>query len=94
MSSFSLFDHKRYHCGLNKILPADRLYTFGVLHYYQQRHIQWTPVFFADENIRAGYHYHAVPRTPMGTPPCWEKLVSRYRADQAPKNETTALKRK
>lgn len=82
MSSFSLFDHKQYHCGMNKLIPADRFMIFAVLHYYQQRHISWTPVFLADENIRAGFDYHFVPRTAMNVPECWKDMVDFAKAEQ------------
>jgi hypothetical protein len=92
MSSFSLFDHKKYHCGLNKLLPAERLYTFSVLHYFQQRHVSWTPVFFADENIRAGYNFQSNPRYPMNNiPQCWDKLIAISKEDQAPKMQNSTL---
>jgi hypothetical protein len=84
MSSFSIFDHKPYHCGMTKLLPAERLYTFGILHYYQQRHISWTSVFLADENIRAGYNYRNIPRSgdPMEMPSCWKAIVENARKEQ------------
>lgn len=41
MSSFSLFYTKKYHCALIKVIPGDRLTTFVVHHYYQQRHVSW-----------------------------------------------------
>lgn len=83
MSSFSLFYRKTYHCGLNKLLPPTRLYTFAILHYYQQRHVSWIPVFAADENIRAGFHSRQ--RTPAEVPPCWKTIVEHYQAEQAGK---------
>jgi len=39
MSSFSLFNTKKYHCSLMKILPGPRLTTFVIHHFYQQRHV-------------------------------------------------------
>jgi hypothetical protein len=82
MSSFSLFDKKPYHCGLTKLLPAERLVTFSILHYFQQKHVSWTSVFLADENIRAGYHYYAVPRSPQEPPSCWNKIVEQAKLEQ------------
>lgn len=82
MSSFSLFDHKAGHCGLNKLLPGDRFLTFTVLHYYQQRHVSWTPTFLADENIRAGYDYHATPKVESDPPECWRRMVNSARLEQ------------
>ena len=84
MSSFSVFDHKPGHCGLTKLIPAERLTSFSIYHYYQQRHVSWTPVFQAAENMMAGYHYYAVPKVPLNIPKCWRKLVSRHYAEQYP----------
>jgi hypothetical protein len=81
MSSFSLFDHKRYHCGLNKLLPAERLTTFTIHHYYQQRHVSWTPVFFSSENLNAGFEYTS--RGHMDLPECWKPIAERNQALQA-----------
>jgi hypothetical protein len=75
MSSFSLFDHKRGHCGLNKLLPAERLSTFTILHYYQQRHVSWTPVFISAENLNVGAEY--TTRGKRDIPPCWQEIVQR-----------------
>lgn len=82
MSSFSVFDSGGGRCGLAKLIPAERFMTFAVNHYYQQRHVSWTPVFFADENLRAGFHYYAVPRTVDPRPSCFGKLVEESRAEQ------------
>ena len=60
----------------NKVLPGERFTTFTIQHYYHQKHISWTPVFFADENIKAGYHYSASPRQKREFPPCWERVVN------------------
>lgn len=70
MSSFSVWDH----CHLNKLLPAERFAQFIVQHYYQQRHVSWYPAFHSDENIRAGYHYYAVPKVNLHMPPCWHAV--------------------
>jgi hypothetical protein len=80
MSSFSIFDHKPHYCSLNKLLPPERLMTFAVLHYYQQRHVSWTPVFVADENIRAGFSYTG--RQNINVPECWNAIVTRVRKEQ------------
>ncbi len=81
MSSFSLFDHKKYHCGLNKLLPAERLTTFAIHHYYQQRHVSWTPVFTSSENLNAGYEYTS--RSQVDLPDCWKSIAERNQALQA-----------
>lgn len=82
MSSFSLFDRKNRNCGLTKLLPAERLYALSILHYFQQRHVSWTPVIMADENLRAGFHPRAVPRSALKMPPCWQSIVSHAREEQ------------
>lgn len=82
MSSFSVFDHKKYHCGLNKLLPPERLETFAVQHYYHQRHVSWKSLFQADENIRAGYDAYSTPRYAVQIPDCWKGIVDKYAAEQ------------
>jgi hypothetical protein len=102
MSSFSLFSRGGW-CGLHKVIPGERFTTFTILHYYQQRHVSWTPVFFADENMKAGYHYSASPRQKRDFPECWRKVVNESTILQeqkiytptlaptpAPTNETTS----
>eukprot|EP01036_Dinobryon_divergens_P029057 gene29057-38109_t len=84
MSSFSLFYTKKYHCALIKVIPGDRLTTFVVHHYYQQRHVSWYPVFHSDENIRAGYHYYAQPKVKVDLPPCWSNIYASAFAEQYP----------
>jgi hypothetical protein len=81
MSSFSLFNRKGGHCSLTKLLPGARLTTFTIYHYYQQRHVSWTPVFLADENIRAGAHYMD-PNNKLEMPGCWRDIVSTSYAEQ------------
>lgn len=82
MSSFSLFYTKKYHCSLNKIIPGNRFTTFVVHHFYQQRHVSWYPVFFSDENLRAGYHYYAQPKVKLDMPPCWKDIQASALAEQ------------
>jgi hypothetical protein len=78
MSSFSLFDRKGGHCGLNKLLPGARLNTFTIYHYYQQRHVSWSPVFSMDESIRADVNN----KNSGGA--CWNDIVDSARAEQFP----------
>ncbi len=81
MSSFSLFNTKGGHCSLVKLLPGARLTTFTIYHYYQQRHVSWTPVFAADENIRAGFHYTSSTNK-IDSGPCWAGIVGSGYAEQ------------
>lgn len=39
------------HCGLQKILPSNFVSTM-ILHYYQQRHVSWIPVFSMADTLR------------------------------------------
>jgi hypothetical protein len=84
MSSFSVYDHKPNSCGMGKLIPASRLTTFTIYHYYQQRHVSWTPVFFADENLVSGHVYSAAPGTQKvaSPPPCWNELIATSMAEQ------------
>lgn len=67
-----------------KLYPAHGLSTFGVYHYYQQRHINWTPYFPGDENLRAGYYYNVFPRKEMSNvPECWKKVIAENREEQS-----------
>lgn len=66
-----------------KLIPGERFYSFFVQHYFQQKHVSWTPVFFSDENIRAGINYQAVSKT-MNMPPCWEQIKAKALAEQHP----------
>lgn len=79
MSSFSLFGES---CQLTKLIPARHFMTFAVLHYYQQRHVSWKPVFLADDNMISGYHYYAIPKVKLETPTCWESLILETLAEQ------------
>lgn len=95
MSSFSLFSRGGW-CGLHKVIPGERFTTFTILHYYQQRHVSWTPVFIADENMKAGYHYSSSPRLKRDYPSCWERVVNESNILQAqnkfsPSLEPTSL---
>lgn len=82
MSSFSLFDMKNYHCGMVKLIPAERLSSFVVLHYYQQRHVSWIPVFGAVDNLNAGFHFASDPKIKENVPDCWKDIVKRGKINQ------------
>lgn len=88
MSSFSIFDKKKWHCALNKLIPGERLTTFTVNHYYQQRHVSWIPVFFADEDTRAGLHYSS--KAPVDIPPCWAEIANATKQEMMMFTPTTA----
>ena len=80
MSSFSLFDHKQYHCGLSKLIPAERLMTFEILHYFPQRMVSWYPTFLADQAVRVGGDYRSASRHQL--PPCWKAIYDAAIADE------------
>lgn len=69
MSSFGLFGH----CGVGKVIPARSFTTFTVLHYYAQRHVSWTSVFSAIENMESGYHYYS-NNVKIDLPNCWKNI--------------------
>ena len=50
---------------------------------YQQKHVSWTPVFTADENLLAGNHYYAVPKVPITAPDCWKETFAKAQAEQS-----------
>ena len=77
MSSFSIFG-KQAACNMHKILPGERFSNYQVWHYYQQRHVSWTPVFTVDDDIHAGYH-----RKEQDQPECWRPLVNRSQIEQS-----------
>ena len=70
MSSFSVWEH----CHMHKVLPAERMLQFVVQHFYQQRHVSWYPTFTSEENIRAGFHYYAIPKVIVNMPECWSSI--------------------
>lgn len=80
MSSFSLFDHKQYHCGLSKIIPAERLMTFEILHYFPQRMPSWYPTFVADQAVRVGGDYRSAARHDL--PLCWKNIYDAALGDE------------
>ena len=51
MSSFSIYSSGSHCCGMNKILPADHFSSFLIQHYYQQRHVSWTPTYSTDYEL-------------------------------------------
>lgn len=86
MSSFSLYGSlSNGGCGLVKLIPAERYTTFSILHYYQQRHISWTPVFVVDDNIRTAHGYEI--------PECWKEISALNLAEQTkpPTNYTVEI---
>lgn len=78
MSSFSLFDGSNGGCGLHKLIPGDKFMSFVVLHYYQQRHVSWIPVFGAVENMESGFHYSS-PNVKLDTPDCWKNFIEKMK---------------
>ena len=66
MSSISIYDRKHGHCGMTKLIPPEGLSKFTINHYYDQRHVNWVPVFNTDESIKMGGN---------GQPECWKKII-------------------
>lgn len=92
MSSFSIFDQKEYHCGLSKIIPAERLMTFQIWHYFPQRMPSWYPTFVADQAVRVGGDYRSAARHDL--PPCWKKIYDASIGDEeADKKDAEELER-
>lgn len=81
MSSFSIFDKKPHHCGLNKLLPGLTFHTFFIQHYYQSKQPHWHPIFKATDNALAGRHYMNDQGEPH-VPDCWKDVVRENRAIQ------------
>lgn len=77
MSSFSLFRK----CEMIKIIPGLKFTKFTIRHYYKSRHPSWIPVFFADENIRAGHSYDNSDKD-VAYPECWIEGVNLAREEQ------------
>lgn len=73
MSSFSQFDV----CHLTKLLPAARLYTFTVYHYYHQRHVSWQGVYTTEEELM----------NPKGKNACWQATIQEYNEMNFPSAE-------
>jgi hypothetical protein len=79
MSSFSIFGNPNHGaCGMQKIIPGERFSTFLVHHYYQQRHVSWTPTFTTDDDIHAGYH-----KKEQEVPFCWRPIVNASITEQS-----------
>ena len=79
MSSFSIYGAPKHGaCNMHKVLPGERFSQFMIHHYYQQRHVSWTPVFTTDDDIHAGYHVKE-----QDVPECWRPIVRASVAEQA-----------
>jgi len=91
MSSLSIFENEiiPFNCGIKKILPAERLMTFSILHYYttfdpnypnQNSH----PVFISDQHIKHGYMQMKHPVVKAGyfqddaVSSCWGPIIKKY----------------
>lgn len=57
---------------MDKLLP-EYFSSFLIQHYYQQRHISWTPTFEVEENLRKDKQL----------PSCWIPLHDAYVAENA-----------
>jgi hypothetical protein len=51
--------------------------------YFKSKHPSWTPVFSADENLRAGFHYTQRGNVERAPPQCWAHIVNASRTEQA-----------
>ena len=75
MSSFSIFDKKPHHCGLNKLMSIN-FHSFFIQHYYQSRMPHWFPVFKATDNLIAGRGYNADAGSNPNLPDCWRNVAA------------------
>ena len=99
MSSLSLFERKRYHCAMQKIIPGEHINSFMIQHYFQARHISWTSVFHGIENLQAGFDYalkvRDVNQEPGEQEECWKDVtkfhLTRQRATERPTLSPTVL---
>ena len=82
MSSFSVFDKKPHHCGLNKLLPGLSFHTYFIQHYYQSKIPHWFPVFKATENLLAGRHLFQDHTDELHVPECWREIALANRKAQ------------
>lgn len=73
MSSFSLFDKKPWHCGLQKLLPAERMQSFMLHHYYHTKWVSWYTISNVNDKTRTGNHY--LYNANLSNPPCWTPII-------------------
>ena len=84
MSSLSVYRNTWYvtrplNCMVLKVIPADRLETFKLRHYYRSRDSKQSTasVFDADEFTRQGVDYTNVnrknPKVSLSLPSCWKE---------------------
>ena len=78
MSSFSLFDTKHYHCGLLKLLPAERMNSFFIHHFYHTKWVSWYTNSMVNDKTRAGEHYIYVGN--LSNPVCWKDITSKMKS--------------
>lgn len=91
MSSLSIFENEivPLNCGIKKVLPAERLMTFSILHYYTSfdpnfPKLNSHPVFIVDQHIKHGYMQmkHPVLKAGYfhyeGVSSCWGRVLSKY----------------
>jgi hypothetical protein len=74
MSSLSIFRNMFMgnNCGMDKLVPANRVETFAVRHFYQGRHPQWNAVHLSDQRLRSGKNY--LTNMNLNVPECWRDL--------------------
>jgi len=74
MSSFSLFDNKYYHCGLQKLIPAERLNSFYIHHFYHTKWVSWFTNTAVNDKVRSGQHYQF--KGNLSNPGCWRSITT------------------
>lgn len=71
-------------CNLKKIVPAERLMSFMILHRYRSMDPMFThlshPVYFTNRNVNAGLLQLEEPIAQVSYPtskPCWDSIYSK-----------------
>jgi hypothetical protein len=75
MSSFSLFDRKPWHCGLTKLLPAERMHSFFIHHFYHTKWVSWFTNSMVVDKTMSGQLY--LYSGNLSNPACWSKLLEK-----------------
>lgn len=91
MSSLSIFENDivPLNCGIKKLLPAERLMSFSILHYYTSfdpnfPKLNSHPVFISNQHIKHGYMQMKHPVVKAGyfneesASSCWSPIIKKY----------------
>eukprot|EP01038_Epipyxis_sp_PR26KG_P004107 gene4107-5857_t len=90
MASLSYFDNLiiNKNCGLQKIIPGERLSSFVVHHFYHTTDPTFQfithPLFYTDEHLKAGFLQIESPvmiSPRYNTLACWGKVTSKFKTD-------------